>query len=79
MRRPFGDRAEAGQVLAEMLGDYAGRDDVIVLALPRGGVPVAYEVARRWARRSTSSSCASSAPRATRSWPWARSPRAASW
>jgi predicted phosphoribosyltransferase len=43
--RPFADRAEAGRVLAEKLADYAGRDDVIVLALPRGGVPVAYEVA----------------------------------
>jgi predicted phosphoribosyltransferase len=36
---------EAGRALAERLGDYAGRDDVIVLALPRGGVPVGYEVA----------------------------------
>ena len=33
-------------MLAEKLADYAGRDDVIVLALPRGGVPVAYEVAK---------------------------------
>jgi putative phosphoribosyl transferase len=46
MRRPFRDRSEAGRVLAGMLADYAGRDDVIVLALPRGGVPVAYEVAQ---------------------------------
>jgi predicted phosphoribosyltransferase len=45
MRRPFRDRAEAGRVLAEKLADYAGLEDVIVLALPRGGVPVAYEVA----------------------------------
>ena len=45
MRRPFRDREEAGQALAGMLLEYAGRDDVIVLALPRGGVPVAYEVA----------------------------------
>jgi len=42
----FHDRAEAGQQLAAQLQDYAGRPDVIVLALPRGGVPVAYEVAR---------------------------------
>ena len=42
----FRDRAEAGRFLAEQLRDFAGRDDVIVLALPRGGVPVAYEVAR---------------------------------
>ncbi len=46
MQRPFRDRREAGRVLAEELAEYAGRDDVIVLALPRGGVPVAYEVAR---------------------------------
>jgi erythromycin esterase-like protein/predicted phosphoribosyltransferase len=41
----FRDRAQAGRLLAERLGDYAGRDDVVVLALPRGGVPVAYEIA----------------------------------
>jgi putative phosphoribosyl transferase len=46
MRRPFRDRSEAGRVLAGMLADYAGRDDVIVLGLPRGGVPVAFEVAQ---------------------------------
>ena len=40
------NRAEAGRQLAERLGDYAGRDDVVVLGLPRGGVPVAAEVAR---------------------------------
>ena len=45
MIKPFADRAAAGQVLAEKLAAYAGRDDVIVLGLPRGGVPVAYEVA----------------------------------
>jgi putative phosphoribosyl transferase len=42
----FRDRRHAGQLLAAQLGAYAGRDDVIVLALPRGGVPVAFEVAR---------------------------------
>ncbi|MEI9414228.1 phosphoribosyltransferase family protein [Mesorhizobium sp. Cs1321R2N1] len=42
----FSDRREAGRKLATELKDYAGRRDVIVLALPRGGVPVAYEVAR---------------------------------
>jgi putative phosphoribosyl transferase len=46
MDRPFRDRREAGRLLAERLADYAGRPDVLVLALPRGGVPVAYEVAR---------------------------------
>jgi putative phosphoribosyl transferase len=42
----FRDRAHAGQLLAAGLDEYAGRDDVVVLGLPRGGVPVAYEVAR---------------------------------
>ncbi len=42
---PYRDRAHAGQVLAERLRHYAGRADVIVLALPRGGVPVGHEVA----------------------------------
>jgi putative phosphoribosyl transferase len=42
----FRDRSEAGRVLAEELGRYADRDDVVVLALPRGGVPVGYEVAK---------------------------------
>ena len=47
MEKTFRDRADAGLRLAERLGAYANRDDVIVLALPRGGVPVAYEVATR--------------------------------
>jgi predicted phosphoribosyltransferase len=42
---PFADRRQAGQVLASRLTHYADRPDVLVLALPRGGVPVAYEVA----------------------------------
>ena len=41
----FHDRREAGQLLARQLADYKDRD-VVVLALPRGGVPVAYEIAR---------------------------------
>ena len=45
MTLPYRDRREAGRVLAEHLREYAHRDDVLVLALPRGGVPVAYEVA----------------------------------
>jgi erythromycin esterase-like protein/predicted phosphoribosyltransferase len=42
----FRDRADAGRLLAQQLRQYAHRDDVVVLALPRGGVPVAYEIAR---------------------------------
>jgi putative phosphoribosyl transferase len=41
----FRDRTDAGEQLAGRLRHYAGRDDVVVLALPRGGVPPAYEVA----------------------------------
>ena len=41
----FPDRHAAGRALAERLMPYAGRDDVVVLALPRGGVPVGFEVA----------------------------------
>src|SRR6266511_243585 len=44
-RTPFADRRAAGRDLAERLRKYAGRSDVVVLALPRGGVPIAYEVA----------------------------------
>lgn len=43
----FTDRVQAGQMLAGKLTKYAGRDDVIVLGLPRGGVPVAFEVAQK--------------------------------
>lgn len=42
----FKDRADAGRKLAARLTRYADREDVLVLALPRGGVPVAYEVAK---------------------------------
>ena len=44
-RRVFRNRREAGRVLADLLGAYRGRDNVIVLGLPRGGIPVAWEVA----------------------------------
>ena len=44
--RRFLNRREAGRLLAEKLSGYAGKPDVVVLGLPRGGVPVAYEVAR---------------------------------
>ncbi len=43
---PFTDRRHAGEALAVALRHYTRRPDVLVLALPRGGVPVAYEVAR---------------------------------
>ena len=42
----FRDRTEAGRLMATRLEKYAGKPDLIVLALPRGGVPVAYEVAK---------------------------------
>jgi len=42
----YRDRIEAGKLLAAHLAHYANRDDLLVLALPRGGVPVAYEVAK---------------------------------
>ena len=45
MRPGFRNRTEAGRVLAEKLGSYRDRGDLLVLALPRGGVPVAREIA----------------------------------
>lgn len=42
----FRDRVEAGELLAGKLSEYANRKDVLILALPRGGVPVAFQVAR---------------------------------
>ncbi len=42
----FLNRYEAGKVLAEELNAFAHRSDVVILALPRGGVPVAYEIAK---------------------------------
>src|SRR5512141_2865446 len=42
----FRNRSEAGKVLAGLLAEFANSPDTIVLALPRGGVPVAFEVAR---------------------------------
>jgi len=45
-RPPFRDRRDAGRALAQALASYANRPEVVVLALPRGGVPVGFEVAR---------------------------------
>jgi hypothetical protein len=58
MRLPFRERREAGRVLATKLSAYRDRPDVLVLALPRGGVPVAFEVARELhaSRRASSRS-----------------------
>src|SRR5437764_384047 len=42
----FANRSEAGRLLASRLADLGNRDDVVVLALPRGGVPVGYEVSK---------------------------------
>ena len=47
MRTTFRDRMEAGQLLAKQLCEYERRADAIVLALPRGGVPVGYEIATK--------------------------------
>ncbi len=44
MAQFFKDRRDAGRILAQDLSAYAGRSDVVIFALPRGGVPVAYEV-----------------------------------
>jgi putative phosphoribosyl transferase len=46
MNRQFRDRIDAGRQLAARLSQYAGRDDLLVLGLPRGGLPVAAEVAK---------------------------------
>lgn len=46
MNTRFRDRSDAGRQLAARLTEHAGRRDVVVLALPRGGVPVGYEIAR---------------------------------
>src|ERR1700756_3709987 len=53
----FRNRNEAGRLLAKKLTAYVNRPDVLVLALPRGGVPVAYEVARALGAPLDESAC----------------------
>lgn len=43
---PYHDRYEAGEVLASHLSRYAGQPEVVILGLPRGGIPVAYQISR---------------------------------
>ena len=75
---PFSDRAEAGRLLAAELASRELPENVMVLALPRGGVPVGWEVAKALraplcARHLTSSWCVSWAFPGNRSSQWARS------
>jgi len=70
----FHDRREAGRVLASRLGRYAGRPDVVVLALPRGGVPVAFEVAQALGAPLDVFLVRKLVYPATKKSPWARSP-----
>jgi hypothetical protein len=53
----YRNRTEAGRLLAQKLAGYANRADVLVLALPRGGVPVAFEVAVRRFRSGSGVRC----------------------
>ena len=73
----FQDRAEAGRVLADRLTKYTGSPDVVVLALPRGGVPVGFRVARSLGHPWRCCRSASWASQGVRSWPWAPSPATA--
>lgn len=74
----FRDRAEAGQALAATLREFREQADVLVLALPRGGVPVAYEVANTLALRLDLILVRKPGARpATKRWRWAPLPVAA--
>ena len=53
MKRMFHDRSEAGKMLAAQLDRYRNQPDVVVVGLPRGGVPVAYDLPGAWALRWT--------------------------
>lgn len=71
--RPFGNRRQAGAELATKLRQYPGREDVVVLALPRGGVPVAFEVAEALDAELDFSPSGSSACLATGNTRWGQS------
>jgi len=77
MELPVKSRKAAGQALAEALQDYKERDDVIVLALPRGGVPVAVEVAEALDAELDLMLVRKLGTPGQRSWPWGPSPVAA--
>jgi predicted phosphoribosyltransferase len=72
MPERFRNRNEAGRLLAEKLTTYANSPDVLVLALPRGGLPVAYEVARALGAPLDVFLVRKLGVPATRSWRWAR-------
>ena len=73
MARRFQDRTDAGRLLAKKLSQYADRKDVIIMVMPRGGVPVAFESRSRCGFRWTSLLCASLAYLVTENWRWAPS------
>jgi putative phosphoribosyl transferase len=75
---PFRDRSEAGRVLALHLTAYEHQPDTVVVALPRGGVPVAYEVAQALHAPLDIFLVRKLGVSGTKSSRWARSPRAAS-
>ena len=76
MDYPLRDRKEAGRLLAQRLAEYANRDDAIVLALPRGGVPVGFEVARALDAPLDVFVVRKLGVPGQRSWPWERLPAA---
>ena len=77
MAMRFRDRTEAGQMLAKKLTKYGNRSDVLVLALPRGGVPVGYEVAQALNAPLDVFVVRKLGVPGTRNWRWARLPAAA--